>query len=108
MNNPFISLFQCGVFLLVPLVTIVAGVMYIIRRIGLNHRYSLLSVAVLLGFAFFEASFIGEVIDSRSPTISFLNLIKFASLVGIGSFIFIFVLTGIYRLALHIFKSREI
>jgi len=99
MNNPFISLFQCGVVLLVPLVTIAAGLMFIIHRIGLNHHYSLLSVAVLLGFAFFEGSFIGEIIDPRSSTIPFLNLIKIASLIGISSFIFTFVLAGIYGLA---------
>ena len=86
---------------------LIAGLMFIIRYIGVNHRYSLLSVAVLLGFAFFEASLIGEIIDLRSSTIPFLKLFEIASLIGIGSFIFVFALAAIYGLILRILNLEK-
>ena len=63
--NTLLTLLQCGAFILIPFISFSIGLWLIIRFVGINSRKSLILLAVLIGFSFFEAAAIGMLIDPK-------------------------------------------
>jgi hypothetical protein len=104
MNYLFLMIFQCGAIVFVPIITLVLGLMLIIRYLGFEHRYSFLITAILIGFVSFELSLSGIIMDPRSTSMGFSKIVLIAGLLGLVVFVLILVFGPIYSRLLRIFK----
>lgn len=99
----FSSLLQCGVFIIIPVITFGIGIWKIIK---LNPKYQKVSISALIGFIFFEASIIGLIIDPRSSGHSFQELLVLSGIIGFATSLFVLILLPIGTLMLNIFKNK--
>jgi len=76
-----------------------------IRFIGFKKKLNTISVALLIGIVFFEASLIGMLADPRSTVMGGLNIIKFAGLIGLAVFLIVLIFSYVYARVLHFFKN---
>jgi len=95
---------QCGAFVFIPLITLVLGIMFIIRKPGFEHRFSSLAGAILIGLVFFEASLIGMLMDPRSISVSLIKLIEIAGAMGLTVFVLVLLFGPIYQRLLQMFR----
>ncbi len=70
----------------------------------LEQKYHYASISGLIGFVFFEFSFIGMIIDPRSKVVGFSEIVLTATGIGIATFLFVLVITPVAILIWRIFK----
>ena len=104
MNEFLVILLQCSAFLFIPGVTFGLGVWLIVRYLGHQHKFAALFYALLVGTVAFEASFIGMAMDPGSIGRDWTRLFTTAALIGIGTCIFVLVLTPVYVSLTKIFR----
>ena len=104
MNTFLLMLLQCGAFLLIPIGTFALGLWLIIRFVGVNHRLSLIFVAILIGITFFAASTTGMLIDPRGGLAKFPEIIKTSIVAGFVTTVAVLVFVPIYRAIIKTFK----
>ena len=99
--NILIALFQCGIFILVPLATFGFGIQRILQ---LDEKYHRMSVAGLIGFISFEASAIGMIIDPRSRNLTLQELVLSSGTIGLITFLFVILFLPVALTIFRLFK----
>jgi len=98
-----LTLLQCGAFIIIPITTFGFGVWKILQ---IDKKYHRISIACLIGFIFFEASTIGMLIDPRSNNLSFEKLILISFIIGLVSFLCVFLFLPLLMLIFRIFNKK--
>jgi ABC-type spermidine/putrescine transport system permease subunit II len=102
----FLSLFlQCGAFLLTPMVIFGIGLWLINKYVGAENPRTLTLIAIVIGFSFFGATFVGMVIDPRGGFLKLSEIIKTAGLVGGTVSLSIVVFVHVYRCVVKMFQN---
>ncbi len=104
MDKLTLIVLQCGAFLLIPIGTFGIGLWLIFKYIGFSHRFVFVLLALLIGLSFFEAAFMGMIIDPRANSSNIYEIVKTSGVIGLGAFVFVLVFTPIYRALVQIFK----
>ncbi len=99
------GLLQCGAFIIVPTGIILIGLWVILRYIGSKNRYAIFLYALLIGIAFFAASFIGMLSDPRSTQTPITEIIKTSAIIAIIATIAILCFTMVFKGLIKIFRK---
>jgi len=82
------------------------GSLFIIHRYEQNERFSFIILAGWFGFSFALLSLAGMLIDPRSADFSWVYLLKVSGIVGIGTFLFMILMTPISRAVLQFWRKN--
>jgi hypothetical protein len=95
-------LLQCGAFVFIPLTTFIMGVWKITTKVDAKYQYI---STTLTGFVFFEASFIGLLIDPRSSGKSFQEILLISCILGFVVLLFVLIFTPVYTVIMRVLKK---
>ena len=101
--NGFQVMTQCGMIILIPLITLVFGLYLGFRYV---KKYHLLASAILIGVVFFEFAIIGFLIDPKVAHWGFKDILVNSALIGFGGFLFVYIIIPIARFIYGIFWNK--
>ena len=93
-------------FVSVGLTCLIGGSLFIIYRYGQNERLSFIILAGWFGFSFALLALVGMLIDPRSAAFSWVYFLKVAGIVGVGTFLFIILMTPIGMAVLQFWRKN--
>lgn len=105
MTNVVTAILQCGAFVLIPMGSFALGFWLIAHFVGFENRCAMILVALLIGFIFFEGSLIGMLIDPRASLSGLFEKVSISGIIGLVAFIFVLILTPVFRGLTRIFKQ---
>lgn len=100
--NMVSTVLQCGVFILIPIVTFGFGIWKINQ---VDEKYHRISIAGLIGLIAIETSIIGMLMDPRSVNMNFQELLLTAVAIGVASFLFVLLFLPLGIAIFRIFKQ---
>ena len=103
----FANTLKSILFVSVGLACLIGGSLFIINRYGQNERFSFLILAGWFGFSFALLSLVGMLIDPRSVGFSWVYILKVAGIVGVGTFLFIILMTPIGMAVLKFWRKTS-
>ena len=101
--NIFSMLLQCGAFVFIPLTTLIIGIWKIVPKVDAKYQY--INMSILIGFIFFEGSFIGMLIDPRSLEKNFQETLLISSIIELIVFLFVLIVTPVYSAIMRALKK---
>jgi hypothetical protein len=102
----FANTLKSILFVSVGLTFLIGGSLFIIYRYGQNQRFSFIILATWFGFSFALLSLVGMLIDTRSVNFSLADFLKVAGIVGVGTFLFIILMTPIGMAVLQFWRKN--
>ena len=102
----FANTLKSILFVSVGLACLIGGSLFIIHRYGQNERFSFLILAGWFGFSFASLALVGMVIDPRSAGFSWGYILKVAGIVGVGTFLFIILMTPVGMAILQFWRKN--
>lgn len=70
-----------------------------------DTKYQYISIPTLIGFIFFEASFIGMLMDPRSSEKNFQEILLISSITGLITILFVLIFTPVYTAIVRTLKK---
>jgi hypothetical protein len=98
------NLFKVVLFLITALTCLIGGALFVIFRFGQKERLAFIILAAWYGFTFALLTLLGMLLDPRSVNFSWIYSFQVAGLVGIGTFVFILLLTPINMALLRVWR----
>ena len=102
----FVNMLKSILFVSVGLTCLIGGGLFISYRYGQNERFSFVLLAGWYGLSFALLTFVGMLIDPRSATSTWVYFLKVAGIVGVGTFIFIILMTPIGKAVLRVWRKN--
>jgi hypothetical protein len=102
----FTNMLKTVLFVSVALTCLVGGSIFITMRLGQNERLAFVILAAWYGFSFALLSLVGMLMDPRSSAFSWAYFLKVAGIIGVGTFLFIVLLTPVGMAALRFWRKN--
>ena len=94
----------CVLFFLICGSTFFYGLQLIIKRVGINNRFALIYLSLLLAVVAFEFTLIGSVLDPKVTTYDWKSILTISTYAGIVTFLGAIVITLLYFFIIRIIK----